>query len=174
MVRGGGLGVAWRVQLWDGMKRAALLISPVLLLVVPLAASCDGDDSGSAEGNVVEHPCADRFCLPFERCDVNCDGEAECRDYSPHPCADFFCNVGTACKVGCDGTASCVPEEPQDDPCAALRCEGLSCMADCDGVGVCRDLSPHPCADQLCAPESHCEIDCDGEGVCVPDDEEMR
>jgi hypothetical protein len=60
------------------------------------------------------------------------------------------------------------PGEPENDPCASVRCAGTECVV-VDGNATCAEADINPCAAVLCLEGSTCEV-LDGEPVCTPND----
>jgi len=94
-------------------------------------------------------------------CDPN-DGGADCSGVCE-------CNVRALCIQGfvfdeSPEVCACVPDEPEVDACATVRCrEGFECVV-VDGDAVCQE-TVNPCAATTCLEGTECVV-VDGEAVC--------
>jgi hypothetical protein len=100
---------------------------------------------------------------PNDDCDLenggaDCGGICECN-------ALALCIEGNVFDTSPD-VCACVPEQPEVDACATVRCaSGTHCEV-VEERAICAPDEPvNPCAAVLCAPDTTCEV-VDGEPVC--------
>ncbi len=160
--------------------------NPCAAVLCPTNTTCEVV-RGDAVCTPIEPPAEPVFCggiAAFE-----CPGAGQCFDDPSDDCDPE--NGGADCGGVCDcsgvlllciqGTVfdddpnvcACVPEEPEVDACATVRCAAGTHCEVVDGGAICAP-DENPCNLVDCPPERPaCEVQ-DGEAVCVPESGEGR
>lgn len=155
-------------------------VNPCAAVLCPAPSRCDVVD-GQAVCSPIEPAPSGPFCGGFAG--IECPGAGTCQDDPGDDCdpARGGADCGGLCEcqslaLCIQGTifdpspevCACVPQEPEPDACAAVRCRsGTHCEAFDDRARCVRDAATNPCAAVLCAAPSSCEV-VEGEAVCVP------